>query len=108
METLGNDLLALNNVKFENLQEKQLAMKKLSATYMELEGSEKQIEFANLLIEKTFGDNLIKLDRLIEKCEKYKSMPDFPLHKDLQKKLSLWDSVKNKKSASKIIKTLKN
>jgi len=108
METLGNDLLALNNVEFENIKEKQLAIKKLSATYLELEGSEKQIKFANTLIEKTFGDNLTKLDSLIENCEKFKTMPDFPLHKELQKKLSLWNSVKNEKSATKIIETLKN
>lgn len=108
MKTLGNDLLALNGVKFESVIEKNKAMNKLSATYMELEGTEKQIDYAKSLVEKTFGENLIKLDRLIEKCEKFKSMPDFPLHKDLEAKLALWESIKNEKKAGKIIETIKN
>lgn len=107
MKKLGNDLSSLNDVKFESIQAKMKAMNQLSATYMELEGTEKQIEYANNLIEKTFGDNLVKLDSLIEKCEKLKSMPDFPLHTDLEKKLNLWNDVKNEKKASNIIETLK-
>lgn len=107
MKTLGNDLEALNDVRFENIADKMLAMKKLSATYMELEGSEKQIEYAKKLVENTFGDNLTKLDNLIEKCEKFQSIPDYPAHKQLETKLNLWNAVKNLKDSGKIIEILK-
>ena len=107
MTTLGNDLLALNEVKFNDVSEKQKAMNKLSATYFELEGSEKQISFAKSLIERKFGENLSKLDDLILTCNKYESDPYYPLHEDLKTKLELWESVKNETSASNIIQKLK-
>jgi len=108
MKTLGNDVTTLNDTKFPTIKEKMLAMKKLSATYMELEGSEKQISYANSLVEREFGENLTKLDSLIEKCEKFKAMPNFPLHKQLERQLKLWNEVKDEKNAATIIEKLKS
>jgi len=91
----------------QELKVKMEAARNEIRTNIKLEGTEKQISYAQRLIENTFGEDLMRLEKLRKDCERLSNMPDFPTHKILAKKEKEWEQVKNCTKAGDVIEILK-
>ncbi len=76
-------------------------------TNLKLEGTEEQIYYAQRLIKNTFGEDLMKLERLRKDCKRLANIPDFPNHKILLERESQWEQIRDCKKAGDVIGILK-